>query len=76
MAAVSASSATACVPGALADTAPLRALVTSSKVDCSCLAYPLTDSTRFGIRSCRRWSAVSIWAQLLSTALRRPIVRL
>src|SRR5262245_21361389 len=34
----------------------------SLKTPCSCAAYPFTVSTRFGIRSLRRWSWFSTWA--------------
>ena len=53
-----------------------RAVTTASKVDCSCFAYPLTVSTRLGIKSARRFSCTSICAHASSTVMFRRINRL
>src|SRR3954451_16306320 len=55
------------------DIAAERAAMTSSSVPRSWVAYPLTVSTRLGMRSWRRFSSTSIWRQPSSTLLRRPI---
>ena len=62
--------------GLLAVVAFARAVTTASKVDCSCLAYPLTVSTKLGIKSARRFSCTSICAHASSTVMFRRIRRL
>ena len=53
--------------------AALRARMTASSVSFSCAAYALTVSTRFGMRSIRRFSCTSICDQEFSTWLRERI---